>query len=165
MITTSFLTTYFTKTSTTTQYFAGYHMSSNEEIYNKIQESLQAARDALQLKTRITSDIVEVLSMLSELTNDAVSFEIKDNSGNEPSYRFCQKLIYIEKKSNSYYSFVLCGYSIDELSGYPVSLEDENKIMTCNDDMSLKTAISELITDKNIAMKIINLISADDIPF
>lgn len=140
-------------------------MSSNNEIFNKIQKSLQAARDALQLKLRINNDITEVLSMISTITDEAVSFEIRDNDGTVNSYRGCEKLIYIVKKSNPYYCFILCGYSIDGLSGYPVLVENTKNVFTCNDDSTLKSIISDLITDKQNSMQIINLISIDDIPF
>lgn len=140
-------------------------MSYNEEIFKKIHESLQAARDALKLKERISGDIIEILSMVRTLTDDAVFFEIIDNDGDYPSYGSSNKIIRIFKKSNPYHSFTLCGYSTDEASGYPVSVETEMTIFTCTDDSALKDVISDIITEKRTSMQIINLISAEDIPF
>lgn len=141
-------------------------MNSNDEIFKKIQASLKAAREISGLKKKIESNISEVLSMVSDLTNDAVSYEIIDNPNLHPSYTETDKLIKIFKTSNSYYSFFLCGYSIDEASGYPVTIENSNTIFNCNDDVSLKTTISDLIVQKENSMKIINFVSlGDDIPF
>lgn len=140
-------------------------MNPNDEIFKKIQESLQAAREALKLKERISSDISEVLSIVPTLTDNAVSFAIIENDGSFPKYNSCGKIVQIFKKSNPLFGFILCGYTIDEVSGYPVSVENEKTIFTCSDDSALKSVLTDLITEKGNSMKIINLISAEDIPF
>lgn len=141
-------------------------MNSNQEFFKKIQESLEAARSTVKLKEKIGSDITDVLSMLSVLTSDAVSFKITANNGMNPGYRSNSKLIHIIKKSTPHIGFTLCGYVIDEANGYPVTIENEVTIFNCDDDISLKSTLTEFITDQENSMKIINLISSDkDIPF
>lgn len=140
-------------------------MSSNSEIFKKIQESLQAARDTINLKDRIENDINDVVSIISQLTDDAVSYSISQNNYVDLSYTSCNKIITIIKKSDPSYRFILCGYSIDENDGYPVTVETKNAITTCGDDENLKLFLTEVITEKETSMKIINLISVDGIPF
>lgn len=140
-------------------------MSSNSEIFKKIQESLQAARDTIKLKDRIENDITDVIAIIPELTEDAVSFIIEENNHDDLSYSSTNKLITIIKKSNPYYKFILCGYSIDENYGYPVTVETKHTLTTCADDENLKLFLTDLITQKETSMRIINLISIDEIPF
>ncbi|MEB6390939.1 hypothetical protein [Kluyvera ascorbata] len=140
-------------------------MSSNSEIFKKIQASLQAARDTIKLKDRIEDDINDVMSVIPQLTNDAVSFVISGNNYDDLSYNACNKIITITKKSNPYYKFILCGYSIDENNGYPVTVETKHTLTTCADDENLKLLLTDLITEKETSMRIVNLISMDDIPF
>lgn len=140
-------------------------MNSNSEIFKKIQASLQAARDTIKLKDRIEDDINDVMSIISQLTDDAVSFVISGNDYDDPSYNSSNKIITIIKKSTPYYNFILCGYSIDENNGYPVTVETKQTLTTCADDENLKSLLTDLITEKETSMRIVNLISMDDIPF
>jgi len=141
-------------------------MSYNADIFNKIKASLENARDVVQLKSRIESDIFEVLSMISTITDNAVSYHIEKNTKSEIEYLSSDNLIHILKASSPHIRFILCGYSIDETMGYPVIIETRDNFYNCNDDITLKTIISDLVVDKNVSMKIMNLISIDDdIPF
>ena len=104
--------------------------------------------------------------MVSVLTDGAVSYKIEENIFDDADHTESSKLIKIIKTSNPYHNFILCGYSIDEESGYPVTIENAISIFNCNDDVSLKTTISDLIILKQNSMRIINLVSiGDDIPF
>ncbi|WP_174868601.1 hypothetical protein [Pectobacterium polaris] len=141
-------------------------MNFNDEIFNKIQNSIQAARDAVKLKEKIENDIFEVLSMVSKITDDAIGFDLLINDNENPFFLGCEKIIFINKKSNPYNKFILCGYSIDEMTGYPVKLESEVNVFTCNDDETLKLTLADFITSKENSIKIVKLISLeDDIPF
>ncbi|MFO4337651.1 hypothetical protein [Klebsiella quasipneumoniae] len=140
-------------------------MNSNDEIFKKIQASIQEARDAFKLKEKISNDITEILSMISAITDNAVSFKIDDNNISHPAYISCQKIVRIIKSGNPFYGFILCGYNIDDLTGYPVSIETEKSIFNCNDDDALKNVISDLLSTKETSMQIVKLISVDDIPF
>jgi len=141
-------------------------MNSNNDIFNKIKASLDNARDVVKLKERIGSDISEVLSMISQITDDAVSFSIEKTTHDEIEYLSSDNIVYIYKASSPHINFIIFAYSIDEVMGYPVTIETKSNFYNCNDDTTLKTIVSDLIIEKETSMKIMKLISNDDdIPF
>jgi len=142
-------------------------MSSNEDIFEKIKKSLQTAKDTLHLKKKIENEISEVIIMLTEMTAGAIGFEIKNNDKKNMDYQSPEKIIVLKNKNMPFVpGFILCGYSINENTGYPVTVEDEENIYPCVDEVQLKTKISDIISSHENSMKIVNLASSNsDIPF
>jgi len=135
-------------------------MTSNEELFKKIRESLNLAKKTLKLKDQIEEEISVILDELKKITDNEITIEVEDHDLRQP-YSSSEKLIYISKSGYIYgESFILFGFSINKDTGYPVDIETDVNLYNCYDSASLKTCIGDIISSEKNAMKIVSLASS-----
>lgn len=141
-------------------------MDNNEKIRDRIRQSLENASSTIELKLKIENEIISIMNIIHELTNGEIGFTVKENKPAHSRFVDCEKLVFLKKTSvNHPYGFTLIGYSLNNETGYPVSVETESEYYDCNNEMELKDIIASIIEKKSL--QIIQLMSekVEDIPF
>jgi len=141
-------------------------MSNYEKLRERIKKSLENAISTVELKDKIKKDIIEVVNIIGDLTNDEITPVVNENFPTNARFPQCDYLIFLQKKSVNYqYGFNIIGYAINDASGYPVILETETDVFDCGNESEMKEIIANVIDQKSI--KIIKLLNEEvrDIPF
>lgn len=141
-------------------------MDNNEKLRDRIKKSLENASSTIELKQKIEKDIVNILNIISDLTNGEIGFDINDNNPANPSFSASNSLVFLKKANvNFAYGFNILGYSLSNTAGYPVTLETETQYYDCNNEDELKDVMASIIDAKSL--QIIQLMSEeiDNIPF
>jgi hypothetical protein len=141
-------------------------MTSNEELFKRIRESIQSAKKTLKLKDEIEKEMSVILDELKNITGNEITIEVEDNDFSSP-YASSEKVVYISKSGYIYgESFVLFGFSINKDTGYPVDLETDKNLYNCYEESTLKICIGDIISSEANAMKIVSIASSPPIfPF
>ncbi|HAE78756.1 hypothetical protein JC794_19310 [Morganella morganii] len=145
-------------------------MSDNNDILNSIRSSFQNALDIVEIKKNIEKEILEILDLIKEPTESVVYAEIRPNkSSNElktisdilSNSRY-EKAIYLKSKANQKIDYLLCLFSINKSTGFPVVIQYKNEEFSCNTIEILKLTLKDILTTSETAMAMANLFNGKD---
>lgn len=153
-------------------------MSINEHIFQKIKESIDAAKEVSAVKASITTDIDAVLTMLNKVTEGVVKNITRRSNPIQKQMTGIDSdnlvYAYIGEECTSLNSRMLFGYSINNSSGYPVIIETDRDVIECASSEELKSVIADKISNPTITSWIVSMMQGtqrpelktdEDIPF
>lgn len=144
-------------------------MSINDEIFKKIKDSIDAAKEVAIVKSSIISDITNVLNMLSDATDGIVKYKIEKNTRTPMDIISRRASIssdniafaYVGEIFLSSNSMAIFGYSIDQYTGYPVTIETDIDEIECVSSEELKLVIAEKISNPMITSWVVSMMNSN----
>lgn len=137
----------------------------NKNLFETLETAFKEASEFLDLKEKIDVSINEISKMLMKMTNDRARLRI--DMGTRRNYTATSFVIIAVDSPFSQKDIFLCGFSADEIRGFPVVVETDDDIENCDTPEELKYSLVELISQPYITTKILSIINetSDDIPF
>lgn len=156
------------KILTTVQYFVGFQMTNKSDFFDKIKNSLNRASETIKIRENIASDIEEIASSISQITEGAlaVKFIAPDEKLMKTGYESSEKVVVVIKPSSFLSNGInLFGFGINKETGYPVLIQTKYEDFYALDKHELFDVISDIIDRESInIMDILNQ-NSNDIPF
>lgn len=141
-------------------------MDNNEKLKDRIRQSLINASSTIELKVKIEDEIINIMNMINELTGGEIGFRITENIPVNVNFRDCEKIVFLQKTSvNHPYGFHIIGYTLNNQTGYPVSLETDSEYYDCNNDSELRDVIASIIDKKSLQIMQLMTEKVENLPF
>ncbi|EMQ4858407.1 hypothetical protein AAIB78_001465 [Morganella morganii] len=145
-------------------------MSDNDDILNSIRSSFHNALNIVETKQNIEKEILNVLDLIKDPTENVVHAEIKPNESNRElktlsdilsSSRY-EKAIYLKSKANQKIDYLLCLFSVNKSTGFPVVIKYKDEEFSCNTTEILKLTLKDILTTPETAMAMANLFNGKE---
>lgn len=141
-------------------------MTDENEIFNRIKASLDRASSVLDIKNKIEEEIYKIVKKLEDFTHNKIEILIKTNHFENINFQSSNSLVCINKtKLNFNYGFILFGYNIDDVSGFPVEIETEQEVFNANDFKELSNIIANIIDKASIKIMELAYKNIEELPF
>ncbi|ROJ30687.1 hypothetical protein [Morganella morganii] len=138
-------------------------MSDNDDILNSIKSSFQSALNIVAIKKDIESEIFDLLSLVKESTSNIVYPEIKNSDKGDTllsmlsAQKIYDKAIYLKSETSSEVKYLLCEYSLNKSTGFPVTVRYKNEEFSCKTIDILKLTLKNILISPVTAMAMANL--------
>ncbi|MEQ5226965.1 hypothetical protein ABN220_15140 [Proteus cibi] len=141
-------------------------MNDENEIFNRIKASLDRASSVLDIKNKIEEEIYKIVKKLEDFTHNQIEILIKTNYSGNVNFQSSNILVCINKTKLSFnYGFILFGYNIDDVSGFPIEIETEQEVFNANNFKELSNIIANVIDKASIKIMELAYKNIEELPF
>lgn len=126
-------------------------------VKERMLQAFEKAKVSASIKKSVQGEFDLISRYLHEITGGNLEFGYKE--GSRLNYQ-TETFVYIKHvlASNLDNAIFLFGFTIDDIAGYPVLIEDDDNIYTIENSESLKEDIVLRITNQSVMLKILDLV-------